>query len=637
MTVPAINPVNSYEGNSSVTTFLFEFLIEKPEELIVELTDFKGETVILENGIDYSITGTGNFNGGSITFPLSTSVYGVLREDEKITLRLSLPILQESEFRNSTYFNFNMLEHSFDYIVRVLQIMNRQLERSFKVDEGATISTDSLNEHLERLDEVIESVDTIRTDIEHFYSEYERCLNAILEQDIVNKGSIDLDNLSHEGESHFVNYSQITNCILEVPERIKYRLASGKLTVYAGSVIIVPYGKTRAYLNIGDTLEHNNFKVTDIQYINNNLFYWAELQNDIVLNNVATTDRDTRLISISFATNSMVYDRNTYSTANPAYTSSVTYFNTTENKIYQTGSNGANVRQLSFPIMAINADGSNILGKVKSVFNGIGYIGSTIFVDKGIRGLYANGFDEYGCAKNTEFTNSNLLLYTSTTNNSAYSIFLGTDNTLSVRSVRSIYYLQDYTDIPSDVITSGLGSYIHVANDNKWYNNNNTSHVWTQSYILPIVTATFSAGSQITDFIKTPVCRVVTTNDNDGKWVYSNAVVVQNLSIGDSSTAYTASLNDYLPQDSYTYEVIVRGQVTTGTSSSNYCPLYVSTSLVSPSNWYICSARTRTASSMDASGSCTILVPTDRNVQITRATNYFGTASLYVMGYRRVK
>ena len=58
-------------------------------------------------------------------------------------------------------------------------------------------------------------------------------------QDKANK---DLDNLTEAGEKHFVNKSQITNCLLEVPQRIKLELNDGVLTLKAGSEVIVPNG-----------------------------------------------------------------------------------------------------------------------------------------------------------------------------------------------------------------------------------------------------------------------------------------------------------------------------------------------------------------------------------------------------------
>ena len=56
------------------------------------------------------------------------------------------------------------------------------------------------------------------------------------------KANSDLSNLTTVGEKHFLNKSQITNCLLEVPQRIKHTLENDTLTIKAGSVVIVPLG-----------------------------------------------------------------------------------------------------------------------------------------------------------------------------------------------------------------------------------------------------------------------------------------------------------------------------------------------------------------------------------------------------------
>ena len=148
MTVSTIIPVNNYEGNSSNKKFDFDFLIEDGNELEVSLIDENGKTYNLKEGIDYSINQIGNKNGSYIIFPIEGSKYDVLKENEKISLALTLNIKQENEFKNSSYFNFEILEWTFDYIVRILQIMNRKIDRSIKVNEGTEILPDELLDNI---------------------------------------------------------------------------------------------------------------------------------------------------------------------------------------------------------------------------------------------------------------------------------------------------------------------------------------------------------------------------------------------------------------------------------------------------------------------------------------------------------
>ncbi len=148
MTVSSIIPVNNHTGNSSATKFDFDFLIENQSELVVTHIDKKGTSNVLEFGIDYSINELGNGNGSFIEFPLKDSSYEVLAQGEILSLSLNLPIKQESEFASSSSLNLTILEKTFDYIVRILQILNRRIERSIKVEEGGSATPDSLIEQI---------------------------------------------------------------------------------------------------------------------------------------------------------------------------------------------------------------------------------------------------------------------------------------------------------------------------------------------------------------------------------------------------------------------------------------------------------------------------------------------------------
>lgn len=150
MTVSKNNPVNNYAGDSSVTRFDFDFLIEDERELLVQYTDSSGIQRTLTLDVDYSINEVGNKNGSYITFPIVGSEYSVLGTDEVISLSLELDIEQDKEYANSSKLNLITLEWSFDYIVRILQTMSRKIARSVKVQEGSSQTADELVEALQQ-------------------------------------------------------------------------------------------------------------------------------------------------------------------------------------------------------------------------------------------------------------------------------------------------------------------------------------------------------------------------------------------------------------------------------------------------------------------------------------------------------
>ena len=136
--IPDKNPYNNWNGNGSTTTFDFDFYIEDETQLAVYHTNSKGVQTLLKYGTDYSINELQNENGSFINFPLASSAYSVLSENEVISLCLILPITQENPYSKSSYLNFETLEYSLDYLTRICQIISRQIERCVKTQEGSS-------------------------------------------------------------------------------------------------------------------------------------------------------------------------------------------------------------------------------------------------------------------------------------------------------------------------------------------------------------------------------------------------------------------------------------------------------------------------------------------------------------------
>ncbi len=135
-----IPPVNNYVGNSSATTFDFNFYIENTSQLEVYLYDSYGTKTKLTENVDYSVNEVRNENGSYITFPLQASEYDILNENQKLSIVLSLPVSQETQYNNSSLLNLSSLEYSLDYITRLIQILSRKIELCIKVEEGESVN-----------------------------------------------------------------------------------------------------------------------------------------------------------------------------------------------------------------------------------------------------------------------------------------------------------------------------------------------------------------------------------------------------------------------------------------------------------------------------------------------------------------
>lgn len=210
--------------------------------------------------------------------------------------------------------------------------------------------------------------------------------------------------------------SQITNCLLEVPQNIKLELNNGTLIIKAGSIVTIPYGTTdlSSTYKVGSDFLNSNLKVVDRVYSNGKFFVWAELQTDKQMDSTTQATANQRTVTVVVSSGNLAsIDATAYNsgaTEPEGLSSSVRFYNTTANYIY----NGGTTTYHSYPIcvgQSVNGTGWTSIDKV---FNGMGYIGSTVWVDKGVKCLIPNGRNEDGSLRNIESTLTKVCVITDT-------------------------------------------------------------------------------------------------------------------------------------------------------------------------------------------------------------------------------
>ena len=163
-----ILPVNNYTGNNSTTTFDFDFYIESADELKVYLFGSNGTKTLLTNEVDYLINELKNPEGSYITYPIAGSTHTTLKDDEKISLQMYLPISQETQYNNSSLLNLSALESSFDYLTRLVQIVSRKVDLCIKAEEGTSVVPSEIIDNVVQLGSAVleqahELEDTLET------------------------------------------------------------------------------------------------------------------------------------------------------------------------------------------------------------------------------------------------------------------------------------------------------------------------------------------------------------------------------------------------------------------------------------------------------------------------------------------
>ena len=205
-------------------------------------------------------------------------------------------------------------------------------------------------------------------------------LGDVADIDLVNGvATIDLDNLSSAGKN-IANWSNnVTNCITEIPQDIKLELNDGTLTLKAGSKVYVPNGT--------------------------GVFDKVTVPSDVIFH-AGTIGTATAPLMLACDLNGGFGARAqpgsfVSGTTAPSDTTKI-WYDTTNNAI-KMYNNGAWVRSCSLPF-AIYQRTNGEATAIKQVFNGFGYMGSTVFALPGVKGLIPNGRNADGTLNNTEIT-----------------------------------------------------------------------------------------------------------------------------------------------------------------------------------------------------------------------------------------
>ena len=167
------------------------------------------------------------------------------------------------------------------------------------------------------------------------------------------------------------NSPYTTNRILEIPQDIKLELNNGTLTLKAGSKVYAPNG-TKYQTTVDRT-----YTATGSETYKGFLF--------VAANNGSI--QGTRPVAMTGSGSSLPSDGSLYRT----------FFNTTNQKIYaySSGSSSWVEWAVALPI-AVCTISNGVITSIDQIFNGFGYIGSTVFALPGVKVQAPNGKNEDG-------------------------------------------------------------------------------------------------------------------------------------------------------------------------------------------------------------------------------------------------
>ena len=138
MTVTTTTTTNTYTGDGTTTAFSFTFEI-------LETTDIKVIVVTTATGVEsvraigtgstnYAVTGTGNVNGGTVTFVTAPTA------SETVFLMRNMSFTQPTDYRTNDPFPAETHENALDRMALQIQQVSRRLDRALLRPESDTTS-----------------------------------------------------------------------------------------------------------------------------------------------------------------------------------------------------------------------------------------------------------------------------------------------------------------------------------------------------------------------------------------------------------------------------------------------------------------------------------------------------------------
>ena len=461
----------------------------------------------------------------------------------------------------------------------------------------------------------------------------------------------DLSNLTAEGEKHFLNKTQLTNCILEAPNGVvewSGVTPTGSLVNNQG---VVSGFSTSNYLMINKIPNVvNSFEMEFCATTGSNVEGFQCITGNYLDQNFTCPQlqiSDTDYLSFICGTDSSTWGREIRSLskplANTTYwfrvvwdgTTIYFYLKTSKDAEWELqGTTQQSYVEFSQPMMigcdddtgdntgygkiwagSINLSQSyiKINGEMWWQGNDLGF--NQFRVKEGLKTLIPNGRNENRTLKNIENNVSEDLIYTFEDNNTgSYWAAVGEN------AARLNKKSWEYNNVENYIIGT-------LEDDN--YGNLGVKALATMIGDVEV------KNGNIISFVPYNPVQLAKEQDIDGMWTTANYNIFKNVSFSAQENK-TYDLSTYLPNDGNIYEVIFDGLVTTGANSGDTAYLILSTSLII--NCTVISTQTTAARTVLAASSLTLPVGADRRVVVKNGSaNDTATFRLDINAYRKVR
>ncbi len=282
-------------------------------------------------------------------------------------------------------------------------------------------------------------------------------------------------------EFNMSNSVNVSNCIVEVPQNIKVEFNNGTVTLKAGSVVTVPDG----FEEDGVTAKFTYHTVeNDVSVSTSGV--GGSYEDLFTCYNVTTGDFGTlRAMSTEGVSG------NTFT---PPGSGFAFWFDRASNLVKYVSGGAVQSGKYSLPLFTLRNSAANLLG-INQVFNGIGYIGQTTWLEKGVKCLFADGRNSDGTFKNISVTQPAITLTDLYNQTSQIGQIIYSQTTKRIR----VYGYGPTTYFIQDKVPTGFGQYAlwYNSRENIFYATADSGSNWVKDYriILPKLTKASENGN----------------------------------------------------------------------------------------------------------------------------------------------
>ena len=138
MTISTTTIKNSYSGNGSTTVFPYSFKIATTADIQVIIRSSAGVETVKSLTTHYTVSGAGSASGGNVTMGSAPA------SGETLFIRRNTTQTQSLDLVENDPFTADSMETAFDKNLSIIQELQEQLDRSFKISRTNTITSSEI-------------------------------------------------------------------------------------------------------------------------------------------------------------------------------------------------------------------------------------------------------------------------------------------------------------------------------------------------------------------------------------------------------------------------------------------------------------------------------------------------------------